>query len=380
METQLQYRHRSSRLRGNSQYYRSVQKYQSNGWTSLPNWQIRHFWQNSYLLHVIFIGFTYSFDKIAPTQTREGDYRMIVQSKPIPGTSGKVKPRLHGLKALLTHQTFRRTVQIAAAAFIAFLAIQHVVIGENGPVVTASPEAFCPFGGLETLYKYLTAGGTFVSHTHLSNVVLLVAVLIVALLLRSAFCGWICPLGFLQDLVSNFSSVMQKSFPGLRRGFTSLKKHGARLAVFDRYLRYIKYLVLAWAVGGSAYFGYMVFRDYDPWSALLNIAELSFTPGMIVLVVTLIASFFIERPWCRYVCPLGAASGLLGKFSPVYLKREESACTSCKICTQACPMGLEVHTAATIKSVDCITCLECVGACPRNGALEVKFGLPLVGK
>jgi polyferredoxin len=287
---------------------------------------------------------------------------------------------LRGLKALLTHQTFRRIVQTAVAAFIAFLAIQYVMIGENGPVVTPSPEAFCPFGGLETLYKYLTAGGTFISHTHLSNVVLLVAVLVVALLLRSAFCGWLCPLGFLQDLVSNLSSVLQKRIPGLRRGMTSLKKRGVRLAVLDHYLRYLKYLVLAWAVAGSIYFGFMVFRDYDPWSALINIAEFSLTPGMIILVIILVASFFIERPWCRYACPLGAVSGLVGKVSPIYLKREESACTSCKICTLACPMGLEVHKATTIRSADCNTCLECVGACPRNGALEVKFGLPIIGK
>ncbi len=305
---------------------------------------------------------------------------MTAQSSSVTGLTGSVKPRLRGLKALFTHQTFRRIVQTGVAAFIAFLAIQHVVIGENGPVVTAAPEAFCPLGGLETLYKYLTGGGTFVSHTHLSNVVLLVAVLAVALLLRSAFCGWICPLGFLQDLVSNFSKVLQKRLPGLRRSMAAFKKRSARLAVLDRYLRYMKYLVLAWTVGGSAYFGYMVFRDYDPWSALLNVAELSFTPGVIVLVVTLVASFFIERPWCRYACPLGAASGILGKVSPIYLKREASACTSCKICTQACPMGIEVHTAKTIQSADCNTCLVCVGSCPRKGALEVKFGLPIIGK
>jgi polyferredoxin len=305
---------------------------------------------------------------------------MSAHSKSILATPGSVKPRLRGLKAIATHQTFRRISQLGSAAFIAFLAIQHVIIGENGAIVTASAEAFCPFGGLETLYKYITAGGTYVAHTHLSNLVLLIAVLVVALLLRSAFCGWICPLGFLQDLVSNLSSVLQKRIPGLRRSIATLKKRGARLAVLDRYLRYIKYLVLAWSVGGSAYFGYMVFRDFDPWSTLLYIAEFSFTPGVIVLGVTLVASFFIERPWCRYACPLGAASGILGKVSPMYLKREESACTSCKICTKACPMGIEVHTATTIKSADCNSCLVCVGSCPRHGALEVKFGLPIIGK
>ena len=291
-----------------------------------------------------------------------------------------VKPRLRGWRALLTHHYMRRLVQFGFLAFIVFLVIQQIVIGEGGATAITSPEALCPFGGLETLHKYISAGGSFVSHTHLSNLVLLIAVAITALLLRSAFCGWVCPLGFIQELISSFSHFLQKRFPGLRRAMISLRKSSARLAILDRYLRYVKYLVLAWAIGGSAYYGYMVFRDYDPWAALLNVAELTFTPGAVVLGVTLAASFFIERPWCRYACPLGAASGILGKFSPVYLKREDSACKVCLICTKACPMGLPVHTATVIQSADCNTCLECVGACPRNGALDVKFGLPLIGK
>ncbi len=303
---------------------------------------------------------------------------MEAQSLPI--NRSRVKPRLYGWKSYLAHSTFRRLVQLTFAVFIIAVAVQHVAAGESSGNITASPEAFCPFGGLETLYQYISSGGTFISHTHLSNLVLLVAVLVTALLLRSAFCGWICPFGFLQDLVSNLSHVLQKRIPGLRRSIASLKNRGARLAVLDRYLRYLKYIVLAWAIGGSAYYGYMVFRDYDPWATLLNLAEYSYTPGVIVLIVTLVASFFVERPWCRYACPLGAASGLLGKFSPVYLKREDSACKVCQLCTKACPMGLDVHTATTIKSADCISCLECVSACPRNGALEVKLGLPLVGK
>jgi polyferredoxin len=301
-------------------------------------------------------------------------------SQPSPIVSSKVKPRLRGWKALLTHHTFRRLTQLAFAIFILVVTIQHVAAGEGSESVTASPEAYCPFGGLETLYKYITNGGSFVSHTHLSNVVILIAVLATALLARSAFCGWICPLGFVQDLVSGFSAFLRKRFPRLRRAMTSLKARGARLAFLERYLRFLKYGVLAWAVIGAAVYGVMVFRDYDPWSALINIAEFSFTPGIVVLGITLVASFFVERPWCRYACPLGAASGLLGKFSPVYLKRESDACKVCKVCTTACPMGLSVHTATTIKSMDCNSCLECVGACPREGALVVKVGFPLMGK
>jgi polyferredoxin len=305
----------------------------------------------------------------------------IMTIQPLAAKSSLVKPRPKGLKKLLTHQAFRRLVQVAFAAFITWVTVVHVAAGEGGGNTIASPEAYCPFGGLETLYKYMVSGGSFVPHTHLSNLVLAIAVLAVALLLRSAFCGWICPLGFIQDLVHNFSAWLQKRFVPVRKFFRSLSRRGQRTWAFlDRYLRFLKYAVLVWAVTGAGVYGVMVFRDYDPWSALINIAEWSLTPGLVVLILSLVGSLFVERPWCRYACPLGAISGLLGKLSPVYVKRETSACTSCKICTKTCPMGLEVHTATVITSVDCVSCLECVGECPRQGAMEVKIGFPLTAK
>jgi polyferredoxin len=301
---------------------------------------------------------------------------MTIQSTPT-----KVKPRLSGFKALLTHQVFRRVMQFSFAAFILYVTVVHVLAGESSSNITASPEAYCPFGGLETFYKYITSGGTYVPHTHLSNLVLAAAVLITALLLRSGFCGWICPLGFIQDIIHSFSAWMQKRFVPIRKFFRALYKSGEPVWLFlDKYLRFVKYFVLIWAVTGAAIYGVMVFKDYDPWSALINIAEWTITPGLVVLSLTLIGSLFVERPWCRYACPVGAASGLLGKLSPVYLKREAAACTDCKICTKACPMGLNVHTATTITSVDCVSCLECIGECPREGALEVKVGIPFMAK
>jgi polyferredoxin len=302
-------------------------------------------------------------------------------SQSIPVKNAQIKPRLRGIKALLTHQSFRRLVQLSFALFILYVTVVHVAAGETSANITASPEAYCPFGGLETLYKYITSGGTFVSHTHLSNLVIAAAVLISALLLRSAFCGWICPLGFIQDVFHGFSTWIQKRFVSVRKGVRGLSSRGQPVWRFlDKYLRFVKYGVLVWAVTGAAIYGVMVFRDYDPWSALINIAEWTFTPGLVVLGLTLVGSLFVERPWCRYACPLGAASGLLGKLSPVHLKRDAESCTVCKICTQACPMGLEVHTARTITSVDCISCLDCVGECPREGAMEVKIGLPFAAK
>jgi len=293
----------------------------------------------------------------------------------------RVKPRVRGFKALFTHQVFRRLVQFSFAAFILYITAVHVAAGEGSSIITASPEAYCPFGGLETLYKYIASAGAFVPHTHLSNLVVAAAALLTALLLRSSFCGWICPLGFIQDAVHSFSAWMQKRFVPVRKFFRTIAQRGRPLwPILDKYLRFVKYGVLVWAVTGAAIYGVMVFKDYDPWSALITIAELSFTPGLVILGLSLAGSFFVERPWCRYACPLGAVSGLLGKLSPVYLKRDAGACTNCKICTKACPMGLNVHSATVITSVDCISCLECIGECPRQGALEVKAGIPLMAK
>jgi polyferredoxin len=141
----------------------------------------------------------------------------------------------------------------------------HGSAGEEAGNVTPSPEAYCPFGGLETLFKYATSGGSFVSHTHLSNLVLAIAVLVTALLLRSAFCGWICPLGFIQDLMHNLSLWLQKRFIPLRKALRSLGRRGRQTWAFlDKYLRFVKYGVLVWAVTGAAVYGVMVFRDYDP--------------------------------------------------------------------------------------------------------------------
>ena len=184
-------------------------------------------------------------------------------------------------------------LQLAFAAFIVYVTVVHVMAGDGSSNVTTSPEALCPFGGLETFYKYITSGGSYVPHTHLSNLVLAAAVLVTALLLRSAFCGWICPLGFLQDIIHGFSVWLQKRFMPARKIFRTLEQRGQPVwAILDKYLRFVKYGVLVWAVTGAAIYGVMVFKDYDPWSALLNVAEFSFTPGVIVLVVTLMSTVF----------------------------------------------------------------------------------------
>ena len=136
------------------------------------------------------------------------------------------------------------------------------------------------------------------------------------------------------------SAFVQRHLPAGVPRHAGLRRRAAPLAVLDRPLRFLKYAVLAWAIWGTAVFGVMVFRDVDPWIALLDIGSESVGFGTMVLALTLLGAAFVDRPWCRYACPLGAANGIVARFSPVRLERSAAACVDCNLCTRACPMGL----------------------------------------
>lgn len=289
--------------------------------------------------------------------------------------TGKNLPFPIRRKAALDQDTkrihlLRRASQVGFTTLIGYHLIGNRISGDNGAIT--NPEAYCPFGGLETAYNYFVSGGRFVPHTHLSNLVLLVAVLGLTLVFKSAFCGWICPLGAIQDWLYNFRRLFFKK---------SLKLPFRLPAWVDKALRKVKYGVLAWLLWQTTLAGYMVFRDYDPWSALLNLDKAAALGGVIVLITTLILALFVERPWCTYACPLGAAIGLAGKASLLKIRRDEASCIKgCTLCTKACPARLDVKKMKTVSTSQCVNCMSCVATCP-SGALAVRFpALPLVTK
>ncbi len=301
----------------------------------------------------------------------------------MPSTSSPRTPPARARWRRPSLQTLRQLVQLGVVGFIVFVVGNQLVFGETA----ASAEAFCPFGGLETLYSYLTGGRT-INHTHLSNLALFLAVAVTTIVARGAFCGWICPFGTIQEWIYAFSRWLQRRIPPLGRAMNALRKRlnpraargsavgptlGQRI---DHWLSYGRYLVLAWFIGATIAYGSMVFRDVDPWATLLHITTIQMSIGAVVLLVTLVASLFVERAWCRYACPLGATISLLGRLSPLRIERVESACTSCGLCTQRCPMGIDVARADAITDLSCITCLRCVNECPRPEAIDLRLALP----
>jgi polyferredoxin len=265
----------------------------------------------------------------------------------------------------------RHAVQGALVAVVGWQAAGHVTSGGE------SAEAWCPLGGFETLWTLLTTGRT-VSHVHTSSLVLSVTVLVLAVVGRGFFCGWLCPMGTVQELVHAAGRAVTNRLPLLRRLRRRLERGAVagRWRQTDRVLRWGRWVVLAWAVIGAGITGTMVFREADPWVALLLVAEFEFSLAYVVLIATLVLALFIQRPFCRYACPLGAVQSLVGKLSPIAVQRDASACLDCDLCNQACPMAIPVNTRTRVTDTSCTGCLECVGACPSQNGLAVTLATP----
>ena len=228
------------------------------------------------------------------------------------------------------------------------------------PFRTASIDAICPFGALETLYAYLS-GGTLIGKIHPSNLVMGLGLTLATLVGGAFFCGWICPFGTLQE----WSGKLGRRMLGRRYNHMIPQR-------VDRSLQYLRYVValffLAWTWAVSS----LVFAQYDPWRAFLSLAggEIA-VGGIIALVVSLVGSLFVERFWCRYLCPMGAVTGLVGKISIFKPRRNATTCISCHACTNACPFHIDVEHVTRVTSAQCNRCLNCVDACPVKDTLTI---------
>jgi polyferredoxin len=259
-------------------------------------------------------------------------------------------------------QLVRRIVQASFLGFIVFAALRHNLFEE---ATSASIDALCPFGGVETLWTWITTGA-FVPKTHPSNFVLLIGLLLATIASGAAFCGWICPFGTLQDAL------------------TWLRERARIPAIhvpqqLDRWLRYGRYVTLALILYMTISTVKLWFANYDPYRTIFGLGwifefnAVEQWPAYTIALAILGASFFIPRFWCKYTCPLGGALSLLSHVSLLRIRRTESACKGCALCARPCPVGIEVEKANPLVSTNCIGCLECVETCPRHGALEVAF-------
>ena len=260
-----------------------------------------------------------------------------------------------------TSQRISRRVRWGVLGAV-LVAITALGIAHQRGVQVVGVDALCPFGGIETLFTLATTA-SLIQRVAASSVILLVGVALTAALFRRTFCGYVCPLGALQEFVG---MIGQRLF-GRNRPTVP--------AVIDRLARYLKYVVLAAFVAWSWEAASLVLRPYDPWVAYMHLTSgelfTQFAVGAAVLGVSLVGSVVYERFFCKYLCPMGAFLGVMSPLSVFKVRRDETVCIDCKSCDAVCPVNVKVSTVDVVSDPECINCNECVNVCPAKGALEV---------
>ena len=229
----------------------------------------------------------------------------------------------------------------------------------------AGVEGWLPIAGLMNL-KYLLMTGSMPA-IHPASLVLLASFLAISLLLRKAFCSWLCPIGTVSEYLWKLGRRI------LSRNF-SLPRW------LDVALRSLKYVLLgffAWAVLNMSALDIDAFQR-SPYGLIVDVRMLNFfrflgMTAAVVIAILAILSLLIQSFWCRYLCPYGALLGLASLGSPTRISRHADPCIDCGKCAKACPSSLAVDTLVTIRSAECTGCLECVAACPAEGALHLEL-------
>ncbi len=245
---------------------------------------------------------------------------------------------------------------------LAAILLLTAVLGRLHQIIKIYPavDAFCPFGGLESAWALIRYQG-LLKRVAWSSVILLGTTIVTALVFRRSFCGNICPLGFLQEL---FGLGGRKLF----------KKKFELPSKADRILRYLKYLVLIVFLGLAWKTLTLAIRPYDPWVAFHHLGsdELlsEYLIGTLILGLSLLGGLFIDRPFCRYLCPMGGFLALPSKIGFIRIRRNAESCIDCGDCDRACPMAVSVSTVEEVKSSECINCAECVNTCPVSDTLS----------
>lgn len=259
----------------------------------------------------------------------------------------------------------RRAIQWLVVIGTFVIGLRHIMPGEASR--GGSFDSFCAFGGIETLLPFLFTGHVLKS-TNLLNFSVLIATLGVSLVAGRAFCGWLCPPGAVQDFVATWTRKLLGEKQHVR-GKRSKAVLPLRLPhAVDRPLRYAKYFVLAAILIVSLYAPFPPLREFCPVRAVFSLKMTSLL--WLTLAAFLAGSVLVERFWCKYICPLGAALALFNKVSPVRLV-SNSSCNNCGRCDIECSMGIE-DVPDNLTDSECIRCLECLETCARDGSLELK--------
>lgn len=222
----------------------------------------------------------------------------------------------------------------------------------------------CPIGSLQAVLA---------SRNYRFSFYVVGFLLAVGALLGRFVCGWLCPFGLVQDLLYKIPGVKKlRKVPG------------------DRYLKYLKYFILVGFVivlpltvldlvgQGQPWFCKYICPSGTLFGGVPLVAANPLLRGALgwlfawkvgLLIALLLLSAVIYRPFCRYLCPLGAIYGFFNGVALYRFQIDKDKCVNCGACQKACKLDIPVHK--TPNSPECIRCGDCKRACPHGAICNV---------
>ena len=209
---------------------------------------------------------------------------------------------------------------------------------------------------------YISAvAGTFTWAANGPELLLIIAVVLVTVLLGRFFCGYLCSFGALGDLIYAVSGKFMKHrrLPGRK---------------LDRIMKWGKYIILLGLFIFVWNLGVVISNDINPIYVFGMLSRPTTTEaltsaisiGGLLLLIIMIGSTFVERFFCRYLCPAGAILSVLSLLRIFRIRRNTETCVSCSACSHKCSMGVEVDQGKRVASGECINCMRCIPACPKE--------------
>ena len=280
-------------------------------------------------------------------------------------------------------------------------AIAGTVLWANFSEKPVDVEAYCPFGGLQAFGTYLVNNSLACSMSMLQ--IMMGLVLAVGVILFSKlFCGYLCPLGTVGEWMGRAGKKLH------------LQVEVPSGSIVDKLLRVVKYVLLFTILYFTLSSSELFCKKLDPFYAVATgfKGEIVLWMSLTSLTLLLLGGFVVKMFWCKYICPLGAASnifkftllfviaalggwilGMLGVadawiwtiggaclaayvveivkmrscvFPLMYIERDIRTCNNCGLCEKKCPYQLPIHDYVKVKHVDCTLCGNCIGSCTKD--------------
>lgn len=219
------------------------------------------------------------------------------------------------------------------------------------------------FAGIKQIYLALIRQN--IAFTQLiPQLVEVVVIIPFTIIIGRFFCGWMCAYGAFGDFIYKISRKVFKIKFEVNENI-------------DKVFKYLKYILLAFLIFAICTFNITAFSIFNPWDVFgivdsvgkvpdFSYAAVNLTVGFILFILIAIASMFIERFFCRYLCPLGAVFAIISKLKIAKIQKLRTKCGDCRICTNNCAMEIPLYKYDVIKSGECINCMQCITACPRK--------------